>query len=35
VLLDNDPHTSQLSKIGVSLTMIDGSVVFDARNDLA
>jgi len=35
VLLDHDPHMASLSNVGVSLTMIDGTVVFDARNDLA
>lgn len=33
VLLDDDPHTvSRLSSMRVSLTMIDGTVVFDSRN---
>ena len=33
VLLDDDPHTSsRLSSMKVSLTMIDGTVVFDSRN---
>ena len=33
VLLEDDPHTSsRLSSMKVSLTMIDGTVVFDSRN---
>lgn len=34
VLLDDDPHVTRPSQVRVSLTMVDGHVVFDSRNSL-